>query len=675
MTMTSNMINTKDTAKYRFGKEVLGPVIAQYLQDLYQSCLYYEREHRAKILFMTRAGLRIHQALGVYLSRIGLSIPEDWEFLWASRMMIAKGIWSRNPRLSCDLFNDAFSYTKLETARQCLLGIFEPTKETHAATFDAADWHWTAERLHLGDMIYNHAPNTKDMTEYLKKQSQLFQEKLEGLLTGRKNAVLVDTGWVGTSQRMLHKAIPEITWWGLYFGLSGSDGDDRSHWPWAKGLVFQADKVDPEKPETSVISHRHLIEDLFETLAPSVESYTRKSDGTISADVEAQNLRALEDDSRSPLYSGVLAYLEAAPANPFAVTMAAKAAWKRLSQFLLMPTRQDAEMLLDQRRSADLGRRFTVSVLIPPDNGETYKERLNKAIWQAGQVALEYDEDIAASVQRKLFDLPYTVPKPKVLPGLYSSPIPTVAVITRTMDRPLFLRRALQSVSCQSFKDYIHVVVCDGGDIEFVKKTIADANIDHSKIKLVDCIENRGMEAASNLGIANSESEFVIIHDDDDTWEPDFLTETVVFLNSKAGQQYGGVITQALHVSESVHPDGIHIHGARLYRDDFFAPTLDDMTKSNTFAPISFLFRRTAYDKVGGFNEKFPVLGDWDFNLKFLSSFDIGYIKKPLANYHHRDVQDVELFGNTVVAGIDKHVEYTPILRNKIARRSRGRNV
>ena len=38
-----------------------------------------------------------------------------------------------------------------------------------------------------------------------------------------------------------------------------------------------------------------------------------------------------------------------------------------------------------------------------------------------------------------------------------------VAVITRTKDRPIFLKRALLSVSSQTFSDYIHVVVNDGG--------------------------------------------------------------------------------------------------------------------------------------------------------------------------------------------------------------------
>ncbi|HEY1089379.1 MAG TPA: hypothetical protein VGE37_16875, partial [Archangium sp.] len=31
-----------------------------------------------------------------------------------------------------------------------------------------------------------------------------------------------------------------------------------------------------------------------------------------------------------------------------------------------------------------------------------------------------------------------------------------------------------------------------------------------------------------------------------------------------------------------------------------------------------------------------PLYEDWDFNLRFLSAFDVAFVPKPLANYHHR---------------------------------------
>jgi hypothetical protein len=62
-----------------------------------------------------------------------------------------------------------------------------------------------------------------------------------------------------------------------------------------------------------------------------------------------------------------------------------------------------------------------------------------------------------------------------------------------------------------------------------------------------------------------------------------------------------------------------------------------------------------------------PVLGDWDFHLRFAMRSDIGVIQRPLANYHHRiDIGEKDsAYGNTVIDGIDFHVEYDARLRNE----------
>ena len=95
---------------------------------------------------------------------------------------------------------------------------------------------------------------------------------------------------------------------------------------------------------------------------------------------------------------------------------------------------------------------------------------------------------------------------------------------------------------------------------------------------------------------------------------------------------------------------------------------LMQMAMGNIFAPIAFLFRREFYDKIGGFNENYPVLGDWDFNLRFLLETDIGIIPERLANYHHRDQGEMTALGNSVIAGRDKHLTYSSIVRNNFAR-------
>jgi glycosyltransferase involved in cell wall biosynthesis len=248
-----------------------------------------------------------------------------------------------------------------------------------------------------------------------------------------------------------------------------------------------------------------------------------------------------------------------------------------------------------------------------------------------------------------------------------SAPHAAVAVIVRTVNRPQYLRRALQSVYQQTFHDYVCVVVCDGGNFAAVADECTRSSIDPRRLIVIDNQTSEGMEAASNLGIGRVTSEFIAIHDDDDSWEPEFLRRTVSYLGEPDGLRYGGVVTWATYVSEVTTPDGPIIRSRRPFRTDHVVLFME-LARSNLYPPIAFLFRRSIYDRLGGYNSTLPVLGDWEFNLRFLLEADIGVIREPLANYHHRDIEPDRAFGNTVINERGLHTQYEAVVRNSLLR-------
>lgn len=253
------------------------------------------------------------------------------------------------------------------------------------------------------------------------------------------------------------------------------------------------------------------------------------------------------------------------------------------------------------------------------------------------------------------------------LPALPLLPTARVAVVTRTKDRPILLGRALESVAGQSFADLVWVVVNDGGSAAPVDAVVRDARARGVRTFVVHHPVSRGMEAASNAGVGAVQSEFVVLHDDDDSWEPAFLAETVAFLD--AGPDWGGVITGTTRVDERMEPAG----NAQELRRRPFNPGLrsvhlSEVAEQNPFPPICFLYRRSAYDAVGAYDATLPVLGDWEFNLRFLARFDIGVVDLPLANYHWR-VSDKGTYGNSVSGGVDRHVQWDALVRNRLLRR------
>ena len=240
------------------------------------------------------------------------------------------------------------------------------------------------------------------------------------------------------------------------------------------------------------------------------------------------------------------------------------------------------------------------------------------------------------------------------------SAMPKVSVVTRTKNRPLLLRRAIRSVDEQRFGDWEHLVIDDGGDPAPVDSLCAG----EPRRRVVHNPRSLGMEAASNVGLRQARGEYVVIHDDDDSWHPEFLDATVAFLD-QAPATVGGVITRTVRVRERIEGDQVILIDESLINDWLDRITLFRLAADNPYQPIAFLYRRRVLDEIGFYREDLPVAGDWDFNLRFCSRYEVGVIRRPLARYHLR-VQSDGVSSNSVFGGLLPQWEAR--LRNELLR-------
>lgn len=242
-----------------------------------------------------------------------------------------------------------------------------------------------------------------------------------------------------------------------------------------------------------------------------------------------------------------------------------------------------------------------------------------------------------------------------------------VSVITRTKNRPVLLQRAMESVLGQSFGDWEHIVVNDGGDAAALESVAAlRADRYQGRLKLIHHPRSVGMQNASNAGIRIATGEFIAIHDDDDAWMPGFVHHAVACLDahgSSASTQ--GVVTQTIQVLEEIDSNG---HPREIRRHDYCPiqhVSLVDLAAGNLFAPIAFLYRRKAHDVVGLFDQQFDALGDWEFNLRFLLHYDIDVLPFRLALYYWRHQALGSQYGNTVTDRVAQdHFKKATFLRN-----------
>ncbi|MEM6381031.1 MAG: glycosyltransferase [Pseudomonadota bacterium] len=667
------------------GRNIVGPVVHQWLLGLDQYFSYFG-DQRTSFLYCARAGVRINRLYELYLKGLDREVPPSHHLFWASRISLCKGTYTRQPERASQIIAHEYFHQPL---RDVVAGLMRNADERLSVNLEAlTDRDLDAHGQNFPGWLKSEHRLVEPTRSYLEDCSKQFDAHLQTWTDNSDRIVLVDSGWRGTMQSLLTHAYPDTEWAGLYVGRILTPGFDPAIADKVIGILFQAESVDLLRPETSIVAHRHLFETMLEPNGPSIEDIPGGSEDAIVRQQIEQNLADPLDPEADRVYARVLDYIkDNAGLGPAEIVANYQKALPELARILLRPSREEAFALACKDRSADFGKSLLVPVLItdPDPSNPAHANadlRVAHALWSQGQTALEFsglirterqDRITSASDLSTYFD-PIAEggesdraerPDESELP-------PSVAIITRTKNRPLLLKRAATSVAGQTFSDYSWVVVNDGGDEEAAKTTVLSGCVDLRRITFVSNVKSLGMEAASNVGIRAVNSKYVLIHDDDDSLHPDFLKRAVEFLDSEAGARYGGVVTGSIYVSEEIVGDTVVEHERSPYKGWLRNIHLSEMLAENTFPPIAFLYRRSVYDEIGGYDEEFPVLGDWVFNLEFLLKADIKVIPDPLAYYHHRDRGDSSkdtVYSNSVIGGQTKHEEFSSVARNKFMRR------
>lgn len=239
-----------------------------------------------------------------------------------------------------------------------------------------------------------------------------------------------------------------------------------------------------------------------------------------------------------------------------------------------------------------------------------------------------------------------------------------VDIVMRTKDRPLLLARALDDVLAQSHEAWKLTIVNDGGDATVVDEAVAErAERYGSRIRVIHNAVSRGMEAATNQAVRSTGHPWIAVHDDDDTWAPSFLAETVSWLRAHSDSPAVAVRTEI--VWEQVRTDGVHEISRETFLPDLEQITLAQLVRFNACVPISVLYRRSTLTEVGLFDETLEVVGDWECNLRLAARGPFGFLSgHPLAFWHQRPDSGGAL-GNSVIDRREDHRRADRLVRDR----------
>lgn len=242
-----------------------------------------------------------------------------------------------------------------------------------------------------------------------------------------------------------------------------------------------------------------------------------------------------------------------------------------------------------------------------------------------------------------------------------------VGIVVRTKNRPWFLSRALADIAAQSSPSWRAIVVDDGGAPGIVDRIVSGLDDAVSaRVTVVRHETARGRSAAANAGIAALDTEFIVLHDDDDLWHADFLARAVEWLDAHPGD--AGVVVQTEIVYEREGASGYAEVGREPMWPGMTEITYFDMLRINRSVPISLLYRRTVHDDIGGYRDDLDVVEDWEFNMRLTLRHHVGFREgEVLAFWMQRDGVAGDA-GNSVMAMRGAHDRFDKRVRDEALR-------
>ena len=200
---------------------------------------------------------------------------------------------------------------------------------------------------------------------------------------------------------------------------------------------------------------------------------------------------------------------------------------------------------------------------------------------------------------------------------------PLVTVIIPTYNREATIKRAINSVLGQTYKEVELIIVDDGSTDNTVE-------IIHSyrdkRIKLVSLSGNCGANIARNTGIKLAKGEYIAFQDSDDEWLEDKLEIQINYMEQTDKKVCYCPYILYEDTMKTIIPDpaeNIEQYGEKIN---------ETLKKGNVVPAPALVIHKQVVETVGMFDESMRRLQDYEYVIRICQSYGIAYIDKPLLN-------------------------------------------
>lgn len=214
---------------------------------------------------------------------------------------------------------------------------------------------------------------------------------------------------------------------------------------------------------------------------------------------------------------------------------------------------------------------------------------------------------------------------------------PRVSVLLSSYNHERYVKRSIDSVLAQTFRDFELIIVDDGSTDHSAEiiRSFAD-----SRIKAFFLNPNQGMGLAFNFAIKQATGTYLARIDSDDFWDPRKLEKQLDYM------EHHPSVGACFSWATIIDPNEQEVSSLLCDRSRLFRPTNRSQaewlhhfyTHGNTLCHTSAFIRREAVEQAGLYNCALRQLQDLDLWLRIVKRYPLHVLCEPLVYYRWLDL-------------------------------------
>ena len=244
--------------------------------------------------------------------------------------------------------------------------------------------------------------------------------------------------------------------------------------------------------------------------------------------------------------------------------------------------------------------------------------------------------------------------------------MPQISIVIPAHNAAKTITETIESVQQQTFNDWELIVVNDGSTDNTLKVL---QQIIEPRLKIISSI-NGGVSAARNLGVAQSQGEYIAFLDADDLWVADKLELQLQALE----QNPDAIVAYSWTCFMDEEKNGYVYHPSPPYEytGDVYPQLLK---KGFIHSGSNTLVRKSALNRVGGFDSRCDICEDWDMWVRLAAIGDFVVVPQYQIMYRRAagsSTSSVERMYKQTLYAIDKAFQAAPEHLQYIRRETEG---